>query len=377
MAYGKFYSDAGWIINVNSLLTSGAPTLLYSGGTASWQIAPLALSYTLTPQTSTYNGQDQLLSDMYATPFGTDYAFLNGGYHFSVGGNSVTSYKNAGIYNNLQVASDNSFLTINSSGNTDGSFTITPKAITVTAVANDKTYDATTAAIATLDSSDIISGDTVTLDGIVSFADKNVATGKTVTVASLTKSGTDAGNYTISNAIVTDTADITAKAITVTADSISKMYGMQDPTLTYAEIGLLGNDTLSGALTRTAGEASGNYDIAEGTLSADANYAITFIKGVFTIKSDIQKYITPITNSASAGSQPSYPVSANAFAANSVLQQTNSSAGETVNKNIPIVVFGSDDVFTIISGGLNLPAGLTQDLLLVQNTNTTNYGDKN
>ncbi|MBV5321579.1 MAG: hypothetical protein JZU62_07825, partial [Sulfuricurvum sp.] len=92
----------------------------------------------------------------------------------------------------------------------DGSLDITPKSLTVTATAADKVYDATTTASATLASSDIISGDIVTFGGSATFADKNVGVAKTVTVDTLSKAGTDALNYSITNATATDTADITA-----------------------------------------------------------------------------------------------------------------------------------------------------------------------
>ncbi|MDD2370032.1 MAG: YDG domain-containing protein, partial [Sulfuricurvum sp.] len=246
---------------------------------------------------------------------------------------------------------------------TTSTATITPKSITVTATADDKTYDATTAATATLSSADVISGDTVTLGGTANFADKNAAVGKTVTVASLTKTGTDAGNYTISNIVATDLADIIPKAITITADSLSKIYGAQDPLLSYTQTGLLPHDTLSGLLTRAAGKLVGNYVISQGTLISDSNYALSFIPGVFSIKSDIQQYITPITNNTSAGSLPSYAVLSNAFVSDSAPQQ--------------IVEFGTNDVINIISGGVNLPVGLTQDLLLVGNTNTVDKGGNN
>ena len=60
-------------------------------------------------------------------------------------------------------------------------------------------------------STDIITGDTVTFANTsATFDTKNVGTGKTVTVAGLSISGTDAGNYNLSNATATTTADITA-----------------------------------------------------------------------------------------------------------------------------------------------------------------------
>ncbi|MBR2308048.1 MAG: hypothetical protein IKA48_12765, partial [Fibrobacter sp.] len=69
--------------------------------------------------------------------------------------------------------------------------------------------------------------------------------------------------------------------LTVTADAKAKIYGDEDPTLTYTAEGLLGGDTLTGALTgalrREEGENVGSYAITLGTLSAD-NYTISFVE---------------------------------------------------------------------------------------------------
>ena len=74
--------------------------------------------------------------------------------------------------------------------------------------------------------SGIETGDTVTLNtdnADPDFDNKNVGTGKTVTVQSLALSGTDAGNYTIGNE--TTTADITKKSLTLSLTSTaSKTY---------------------------------------------------------------------------------------------------------------------------------------------------------
>jgi hypothetical protein len=63
--------------------------------------------------------------------------------------------------------------------------------------ADDKVYDGTTdARIATSDLNGKITGDVVTLaSGTASFDNKNVGTGKTVTVSGAALSGADAGNY--------------------------------------------------------------------------------------------------------------------------------------------------------------------------------------
>jgi hypothetical protein len=46
---------------------------------------------------------------------------------------------------------------------------------------------------------------------------------------------------------------------------------------------LVGNDALSGSLTRDPGEAAGAYTIRQNTLTAGANYALTFVNSVLLI----------------------------------------------------------------------------------------------
>src|SRR5262249_36844002 len=78
---------------------------------------------------------------------------------------------------------------------------------------------------------------------------------------------------------------ITPRAITVTADDLSKIYGNADPAFTARVTGgsLVGGDALSGALARAAGENVGAYAIGQGPLSAGSNYPLTFVDGHLTI----------------------------------------------------------------------------------------------
>jgi hypothetical protein len=86
------------------------------------------------------------------------------------------------------------------------------------------------------------------------------------------------GNYslTFTGADLT----VTPRSLTVAADSLSRLYGNANPTLTYrlGGDGLVGGDTLSGALTTEANENSdvGSYAIGQGTLSAGGNYTIAY-----------------------------------------------------------------------------------------------------
>ncbi len=94
---------------------------------------------------------------------------------------------------------------------------ITALSVTVTGLtANDKTYDGTTTATFTGGTvSGVLGGDVVTLVASGTFPSKNIGTGLTVTSTS-TLGGADGGNYIISPQPTGLTANINAKALTIT-----------------------------------------------------------------------------------------------------------------------------------------------------------------
>uniref|UniRef100_UPI0025C689BE beta strand repeat-containing protein n=2 Tax=unclassified Empedobacter TaxID=2643773 RepID=UPI0025C689BE len=67
-------------------------------------------------------------------------------------------------------------------------------------------------------------------------------------------------------------------ALTVTADSKSKVYGSTDPSLTYqiTSAKLIGTDQLTGGLARDAGENVGNYPITERALKTETEYIFAY-----------------------------------------------------------------------------------------------------
>ena len=183
MSYGQMYKNASWDIVVDNSVASTTPILKYDAinNKYVWAIAPLNLSYTLSDKTVDYDGNTQNLSSFYTNVFGEDYSFIND-YEFQKDSAVVTGYKDAETYDSIKVASTNEFLTIASSGNTDGKLTITPKAITVKADDLSKIYGESDASL------------TYTANGLV---------GSDTLVGSLKReSGENAGKYTISQDIV-------------------------------------------------------------------------------------------------------------------------------------------------------------------------------
>ncbi|WP_188597675.1 MBG domain-containing protein, partial [Polaribacter pacificus] len=152
--------------------------------------------------------------------------------------------------------------------------TITKKAITITADAKSKVYGATDPSL----TYQITTGSLETGD---------VLTGSLTRIA-----GEDFGTYAIGSTLANANYDITfvskdltiaKKAITITADAKSKVYGATDPSLTYQITtgSLETGDVLTGSLTRIAGEDVGAYTI--GSTLANTNYSITFVSKELTI----------------------------------------------------------------------------------------------
>jgi len=78
---------------------------------------------------------------------------------------------------------------------------------------------------------------------------------------------------------------IRPKAVTVTADDKSKVYGAADPMLTAQVAGTLGADTVAYSLSRTLGEdvAGSPYTITASGDALQGNYSVTYYPADFTI----------------------------------------------------------------------------------------------
>ena len=153
-------------------------------------------------------------------------------------------------------------------------FSITKKAITVTADAKSKVYGETDPAL----TYQITAGALVGSDALTGSLSR--ATGEDVGDYAISSTLANA-NYTIT--FESAALSITKKAITVTADAKSKVYGETDPALTYQITAgaLVGSDALTGSLSRATGEDVGDYAISS-TL-ANANYTITFESAALSI----------------------------------------------------------------------------------------------
>ncbi|PPK99898.1 BspA family leucine-rich repeat surface protein [Parapedobacter indicus] len=96
--------------------------------------------------------------------------------------------------------------------------------------------------------------------------------------------GIQANNYVITFNAVNNAFVITPLEITATAADKTKVFGTNDPTLTFTFTPeLIGSDAFTGGLDREEGENVGAYAITQGNLALDDNYEIEFQEGTLTI----------------------------------------------------------------------------------------------
>ncbi len=141
----------------------------------------------------------------------------------------------------------------------------------------------------------IIIGESVTYNGspqkpIVSVKDGEIEispdeyeisyyNNKDVGDATITVTNKEGGNYIVYGST---TFTINKQSLTITATAKSKIYGDEDPELTYTQNGLVGTDVLTGVLTREEGEDVGSYAIIN-TLEAGNNYDVTYVPANLTV----------------------------------------------------------------------------------------------
>jgi hypothetical protein len=173
----------------------------------------------------------------------------------------------------------------------NGTLTVDPAALTVTATDQGKTYGTTpslgTTAFTTagLVNGDAVAGVTLTSTGAVATAGVGG-----YDIAASAAAGTGLGNYTIKYANGTLTVD--PAALTVTAKDQGKTYGMTASlgTTAFTAAGLVNGDAVTGVTLTSTGAAAtagvGDYPLAASAAvgSGLANYRIAYVNGGLDVK---------------------------------------------------------------------------------------------
>ncbi|NKJ39995.1 MBG domain-containing protein [Rhizobium sp. SG570] len=273
------YSDVGAYAIAQGTLANANYAIGYTG--ANLTVTPRALTVTADALSKIYGDANPTLTY-------TATGLVNGD---TLSGSLVTTagqYANVGSYaiTDSFSASSNYALTY-----VGANLSVNRRAITVTADTLSKTYgDANPALIYTVGGAGLVNGDMLS-GSLSTMAGQYSNVGSYAIAGSFSASSNYALTYVGAN------LSVNRRAITVTADTLSKTYGDANPMLTYAATGLLNGDTLSGSLSTTAGQYSdvGAYAITLGSL-ANANYAISYMGADLTVN---QRAITVAADSLS------------------------------------------------------------------------------
>jgi filamentous hemagglutinin family protein len=295
-------------------------SLLNPSGSTTADITPRTLTATFTGGSKVYDGgtvapvTSALLNRVTGDIVGTTQSAVFTG----TGARDVGTGKAISVSGITLTGTDAANYTLGTStGSTTGS--VTRKPITVSGLSNvaasDRVYDGTTQVAVTVpggvtlvpNSSDIIAGDTVTIDVPVSgvttgtMINKNAGNAKAVSVDGLTLSGTDAGNYSIAGTAGI-TVNITPKSLTATYSGVNRVYdGTTAATVTGTSTDLIAGDSLlirgngnfTGAGAKNQGSTKALAIISASLSGADAgNYALLNTTGSAT--ADVtRRQVTP------------------------------------------------------------------------------------
>ncbi len=227
-------------------------------------------------------------------------------------------------------------------GNTTTTTTanITSVALTATITVNNKVYDGfNTATILTRTLTGVIGGETVSaIGGLATFADKNVANGKTVSAIGLTLDGVDAGNYTY-NGTAAGTADITVKTLTVSATGVNKVYDAS----TTATVMLLSDKVIGDDVTL----ANTTATFADKDVANDKTVSVS---GISISGSDVVNYFLSNTTASATANITKAPLAVTINLNNKTYNGNTSAVYSSTNPRVLNGVIAGDDVIVVDTG---------------------------
>jgi hypothetical protein len=272
--------DVGTYTITQGTLDAGANyTINYVG--ADLAITPAPLTITADDALKVYGDPNPAFSVTYSGfVAGDDESDLNGSLAITTTADNTSP---VGTYpiTPSGLSSDNYNITF-----VDGTLTITPAPLTVTADDALKVYDSPNPAFSVTYSGFVAGDDEGDLTGTLEVTTTATETSPVGTYP-ITPSGLSSDNYSIT--FVDGTLTITPAPLTVTASDASKVYGSSNPAFSVTYSGFKAGDDqsdLNGSLdiTTTADSASpvGTYPITPSGFSS-GNYNIIFVDGILTV----------------------------------------------------------------------------------------------
>ncbi|MEJ0006125.1 MAG: YDG domain-containing protein [Steroidobacteraceae bacterium] len=241
----------GKVVSVNGISASGAAATNYAISTTASTAADITPA-TITQVTGVTAANKVYDGNTAATLISGSLGFVGmmaGDSLTATATDAVFNDKNAGPSKSVSIGgvvlggTDAGNYILPATGPLTSTATITPAALSVSATAQDKVYDGTTAATVTL-TDNRIAGDTLTIASTDAFLNKNAGAGKYVSVSDITLGGEDAGNYA-ANAATAAYASITQAPLVISVTGVNRVYNATTgATVTLAETAL-GGDVVS------------------------------------------------------------------------------------------------------------------------------------
>ncbi|WP_332848330.1 YDG domain-containing protein, partial [Massilia sp. S19_KUP03_FR1] len=259
-AFGDKNAASGKAVSVSGAHLSGADagnyTLTSTSGSTTAAITARELSASFAGVNKTYDGATA--ASVTSSDNRIDGDVLNVAATAVFGDKNVASGKAVSVSGaHLSGADAGNYTLTSTSGSTTAA--ITARELSASFAGVNKTYDGTTAASVT-SSDNRIDGDVLNVAATAVFGDKNVASGKEVSVSGAHLSGADAGNYTLTSTSGSTTATITARDLNASFAGVNKTY---DGT-TAASVTSSDNRIDGDVLNVTATAAFGNKNAAGG-----------------------------------------------------------------------------------------------------------------
>ena len=369
--------------------TSTNYTIKYVAGNLA--VTPAALTITASGVSRVYGASDPTLGVTYS-------GFVNGETSSVLGGTlSVVDSKAA---TTTAVGSYTSAITASGQTSTNytityvaGSLAVTPAALTITASGVSRVYGASDPTLG-VTYSGFVNGETSSvLGGTLSVVDSKAAT--TTAVGSytsvITASGQTSTNYTIT--YVAGNLTVTPAALTITASSVSRVYGASDPTLGVTYSGFVNGETssvLGGTLSVVDSKAATTTAVGSYTSAITAsgqtstNYTITYVAGNLAVTPAALTITASGVSRVYGASDPTLGVTYSGF----VNGETSSVLGGTLSvvdsKAAPTTALGSYTGVITASGRTSTnytityaPGNLTvtpASLTVTANSTTKTYG---
>jgi hypothetical protein len=258
-------------------LTAANYSITFSNGTLT--VKPYALTVTADDQTKTYGQADPGFTVNYS-------GFVNGESASVLGGTLAFSRASGEAVGGYTITPSGLTSTSYAITFVNGTLTINPAGLTITADNQSKAYGAALPVL-TVSYSGFVNGDTAasltTAPAVTTAGTANSAVG----TYPITASGALDANYTIN--YVAGTLTVSPAGLTITANNQSKAYGAALPVLTVSYSGFVNGDTAASLTTPPAVTTTGTASSAVGTYpitasgAVDANYTISYVPGTLTV----------------------------------------------------------------------------------------------